>query len=63
MIRRAARIGIGALDESWALELWGANLTDKYYYGVAFDSPFQYNTNASFLTTPRTYGATVMKFK
>jgi outer membrane receptor protein involved in Fe transport len=59
-----ARLGIGALDESWALEVWGANLTDKYYYGVAFDSPFQYNTIASYLTQPRTYGATVrVKFK
>ena len=58
------RIGIGALDESWAVEVWGANLTNKYYYGVAFDSPFQYNTIASYLTPPRTYGATLrVKFK
>jgi outer membrane receptor protein involved in Fe transport len=59
-----ARLGIGALDESWAVEVWGANLTDKYYYGVAFDSPFQYNTIASYLSQPRTYGATLrVKFK
>ena len=59
-----ARLGIGALDESWAVEIWGANLTDKYYYGVAFDSPFQYNTITSYLTAPRTYGATLrVKFK
>jgi len=59
-----ARIGIGALDESWAVEVWGANLTDKYYYGVAFDSPFQYNTITSYLAQPRTYGATFrVKFK
>jgi outer membrane receptor protein involved in Fe transport len=59
-----ARLGIGALDESWALEIWGANLTDKYYYGVAFDSPFQYNTISSYLSQPRTYGATLrVKFK
>jgi iron complex outermembrane receptor protein len=58
------RLGIGALDESWAVEIWGANLTNKYYYGVAFDSPFQYNTIASYLTAPRTYGATLrVKFK
>jgi iron complex outermembrane recepter protein len=58
------RLGIGALDESWALEIWGANLTNKYYYAVAFDSPFQYNTIASYLTSPRTYGATLrVKFK
>jgi iron complex outermembrane recepter protein len=52
------RFGIGALDESWAVEVWGANLTNKYYYGVAFDSPFQYNTISSYLAQPRTYGAT-----
>jgi iron complex outermembrane recepter protein len=58
------RLGIGASDESWTIEIWGANLTNKYYYGVAFDSPFQYNTIASYLTSPRTYGATLrMKFK
>ncbi len=59
-----ARLGVGALDESWAVEVWGANLTDKYYYGVAFDSPFQYNTITSYLAQPRTYGATFrVKFK
>jgi iron complex outermembrane receptor protein len=59
-----ARLGIGALDESWAVEAWGANLTNKYYYGVAFDAPFQFNTIDSFLAAPRTYGLTArVKFK
>jgi outer membrane receptor protein involved in Fe transport len=59
-----ARIGIGAPDESWAVEAWGANLADKYYYAVAFDSPFQYNTIASYLGAPRTFGLTLrVKFK
>jgi len=59
-----ARLGIGALDESWAFEIWGANLADKYYYAVAFDAPFQFNTIDSFLGAPRTFGATFrMKFK
>jgi iron complex outermembrane receptor protein len=59
-----ARFGIGALDESWAVEAWGANLTNKYYYGVAFDAPFQFNTIDSFLAAPRTYGLTArVKFK
>jgi iron complex outermembrane receptor protein len=59
-----ARIGFGALDESWAIEAWGANLADKYYYAVAFDSPFQYNTIASYLGAPRTFGLTArVKFK
>jgi outer membrane receptor protein involved in Fe transport len=59
-----ARIGLGALDESWSVEAWGANLADKYYYAVAFDSPFQYNTITSYLGAPRTFGLTArMKFK
>jgi iron complex outermembrane receptor protein len=59
-----ARIGIGALDESWALEAWGANLADRYYYAVAFDSPFQFNTISSYLGAPRTFGLTArIKFK
>jgi iron complex outermembrane receptor protein len=59
-----ARIGIGALDESWAIEAWGANLADKYYYAVAFDSPFQFNTISSYLGAPRTFGLTArVKFK
>jgi iron complex outermembrane recepter protein len=59
-----ARIGFGALDESWAIEAWGANLADKYYYAVAFDSPFQLNTIASYLGAPRTFGLTArVKFK
>jgi outer membrane receptor protein involved in Fe transport len=59
-----ARIGFGALDESWAVEAWGANLADKYYYAVAFDSPFQFNTITSYLGAPRTFGLTLrVKFK
>jgi outer membrane receptor protein involved in Fe transport len=59
-----ARIGLGALDESWAIEAWGANLADKYYYAVAFDSPFQFDTISSYLGAPRTFGLTArVKFK
>jgi iron complex outermembrane recepter protein len=59
-----ARVGIGPPDEAWAVEAWGANLADKYYYAVAFDSPFQYNTIASYLGAPRTFGVTLrVKFK
>jgi len=58
------RIGFGALDESWTIEAWGANLADKYYYAVAFDSPFQFNTISSYLGAPRTFGLTArVKFK
>jgi iron complex outermembrane recepter protein len=59
-----ARIGFGALDESWTIEAWGANLADKYYYAVAFDSPFQFETISSYLGAPRTFGLTArVKFK
>jgi iron complex outermembrane recepter protein len=59
-----ARIGLGALDESWSVEVWGANLADRYYDAVAFDSPFQLNTISSYLGAPRTFGLTArVKFK
>jgi iron complex outermembrane receptor protein len=54
-----ARIGIGAPDDKWAVELWSANLADKLYYQVAFDAPFQYNQIDAFLGAPRTFGLTV----
>jgi outer membrane receptor protein involved in Fe transport len=53
-----ARIGLGAPDNAWAVEFWAANLTNKYYYQVAFDAPFQYNQIDSFLGAPRTFGVT-----
>ena len=54
-----ARIGIGAPNDRWAVELWSANLADKLYYQVAFDAPFQYNQIDAFLGAPRTFGLTV----
>jgi iron complex outermembrane recepter protein len=53
-----ARLGLGAPDNKWAVELWSANLTDKYYYQVAFDAPYQYGQIDSFLGAPRTFGVT-----
>jgi iron complex outermembrane recepter protein len=53
-----ARLGLGAPDRSWAVELWAANLANKYYYQVAFDAPFQYNQIDAFPGAPRTYGVT-----
>ena len=53
-----ARIGIGSTDNKWAVELWSANLTNKYYYQVAFDAPFQYNQIDAFLGARRTFGLT-----
>jgi iron complex outermembrane recepter protein len=53
-----ARIGIGAPDDTWAVEAWSANLANKNYYQVAFDAPFQYNQIDAFLGAPRTFGLT-----
>ena len=53
-----ARIGLGAPDDTWAVELWSANLANKYYYQVAFDAPFQFNQIDAFLGAPRTFGLT-----
>jgi outer membrane receptor protein involved in Fe transport len=53
-----ARIGIGAPDGKWALELWGQNLADRGYFQVAFDAPFQLGQTDAFLGDPRTFGIT-----
>jgi iron complex outermembrane receptor protein len=53
------RLGIGAQDESWALELWGRNLTDEDYIQVGFDGPFQPGSFNAFLGQPRTWGVTL----
>jgi iron complex outermembrane recepter protein len=52
------RLGIGSTDEKWTVELWSTNLTDKHYYQVAFDAPFQFDQIDAFLGAPRMYGVT-----
>ncbi|MGA7538243.1 MAG: TonB-dependent receptor [Steroidobacteraceae bacterium] len=61
-----ARIGIGPPGGNWTFEVWGQNLTDKGYFQVAFDAPFQglavpgfNNQIDSFVGDPRTFGATI----
>jgi iron complex outermembrane recepter protein len=54
-----ARLGLGSPDGKWTVELWGANLANKYYYQVAFDAPFQVGQLDAFLGDPRTFGVTV----
>ena len=65
-----ARIGFGAADESWTLELWGNNLTDEQAYTQEYASPLRRSPvlpadalsagRAAFgLMEPRTYGVTV----
>jgi len=54
-----ARLGLGAPDGKWTVEIWGTNLANKDYYQVAFDAPFQFNQIDAFLADPRTFGVTV----
>lgn len=53
------RIGIGADDQSWALELFANNLFDEDYIQVGFDGPFQPGSFNAFLGQPRTWGVTL----
>ncbi|WP_309091869.1 TonB-dependent receptor [Phenylobacterium sp.] len=69
MVLVNGRVGLGAEDESWTVELWANNLFDKNYLQVGFNGPYQvdeandaisvYN---AFLGAPRTVGAT-LRFK
>lgn len=64
-----ARLGIGARDRKWQVELWAQNLFDQDYVQVGFDGPLQAlgtpepgnpkNTYDAFLGAPRMYGATL----
>jgi outer membrane receptor protein involved in Fe transport len=54
-----ARLGLGAPDGKWAVEIWGNNLTNKLFYQVGFDAPFQYQQIDAFLGDPRTFGITL----
>ena len=65
-----ARVGIGASDRSWSLELWGLNIFNKYYNQVGFDAPLQnvsslpdnpVNSFNAFPGAPATYGITFRK--
>ncbi len=53
------RIGVGAPDERWAIELWGQNLTGEDYFQVMIDQSLQTGALAGFLGAPRTYGVTL----
>jgi len=63
-----ARLGFGAADRSWMVELWGQNIFDEDYVQVGFDGPLQaigspepgdpMNTYNAFLGAPAMYGVT-----
>ncbi len=58
---------LGAADQSWAIEAWSLNLTNRNYIQAAFNSPLQgtetdatdIRTYSAFLGQPRTYGVTL----
>ncbi len=56
------RAGIGAQDESWALEFWGVNITDEITRGVTFNTTLRgspgYTARSAFVQEPATYGVT-----
>ncbi|HSM11771.1 MAG TPA: hypothetical protein VK827_09430 [Lysobacter sp.] len=63
-----ARIGFGAKNRSWMVELWGQNIFDEEYVQVGFDAPLQnvspvpgnaFNSYNAFLGAPATYGVTL----
>lgn len=53
------RVGVGAADDRWTLELFAQNLTDEDYFQVVVDQPLQSGTFAAFLGAPRTWGVTL----
>ena len=53
------RIGVGDIDDRWAVELWGQNLFDQEYYQVAYDATLQTGSYDAFLGMPRMYGVTL----
>lgn len=54
-----ATIGIGTVDNTWRLEIWGKNLTDETVLNIGFDTPAQTGSFSGFIEPPRMYGATV----
>lgn len=49
------RLGIGAPDQRWMLELWGQNLTDEAYKQVVINAPMQGNGFQSTVQPNGTY--------
>lgn len=64
-----ARLGFGARNKRWMVELWGLNVFDEEYIQVGFDAPLQApgssqpgdprNSYNAFLGAPATYGVTL----
>ncbi len=53
-----ANVTLAAADESWAVELWGKNLTDEEVINIGFDTPLQTGSFSAFMSEPMTWGVT-----
>ncbi|MGJ8536882.1 MAG: hypothetical protein ACSHW2_06990, partial [Parasphingopyxis sp.] len=53
------RAGIGAADESWALEAWVTNLTNEMTRGVTFSTTLRSGSRSAFPQEPRLFGVTL----
>jgi len=53
-----ANVTIEASDESWAVELWGKNLTDEEVINIGFDTVLQTGSFSAFMSEPMTWGVT-----
>lgn len=53
-----ANVTLEAADESWAVELWGKNLTDEEIINIGFDTPLQNGSFSAFMEEPMTWGVT-----
>ena len=48
-----AHLGVSSADNRWGAELWGQNLTNKYYWNNVVQV---YDTNVRYAAMPITYG-------
>ena len=53
------RAGIGSIDETWTLEVWGNNITDQITRGVTFNTVLRSTSRSAFIQEPATYGVTL----
>ena len=53
------RAGIGSINETWTLEVWGNNITDQVTRGVTFNTVLRSTSRSAFPQEPATYGVTL----
>ena len=53
------RAGLGSIDDTWTIEVWGNNITDEVTRGVTFNTVLRGSSRSAFIQEPATYGVTV----